>query len=103
MIVLSITLTILGLVFMVCGYTIRFKHKYNIINYFEEEKQKGMLDDNYAKGLGNITFYGGIIMTFMGGASFFMNMWSTMITFFVGVFGLCAIMVIHRIVSIKRP
>jgi len=63
---LGIRLMVLGVVFIGLGYAIRFNGKYDLINDFTADRAAGILDDEYAKGVGSIEFVGGIAMIPLG-------------------------------------
>lgn len=61
MIALKICFFFLGLVFLVFGYLIYFKGKYNLINGFEEDLKLGRKTASYAKRIGLIEFIIGLV------------------------------------------
>lgn len=61
MIVLKICFLFLGLAFLVFGYLIYFKGKYNLINGFEEDLKSGRKTTSYAKRVGLIEFIIGLV------------------------------------------
>ena len=61
MIILKIVTAVLGLMFLLFGYSIYFQGKYNLINGFEVDYQRGFKDEQYAKRVGLIEFIVGII------------------------------------------
>jgi len=99
---LGITLMVLGVVFIGLGYAIRFKGKYDLINDFTADRAAGILDDEYAKGVGSIEFFGGIAMIPLGVATILLEEIPALGIFGISVFGICIILVVHRIVSGKR-
>ena len=99
---LGITLIVLGAVFICLGYAIRFKGKYDLINDFTADRAAGILDNEYAKGVGSIEFFGGIAMIPLGVATILLDEIPALITFGIAVCGVCIILIIHRIVSGKR-
>ena len=62
----GIGLIVVGIVFIVFGFAIRFKGKYSLINDFIADKNMGILDDKYARQVGSIEFFGGIILSLVG-------------------------------------
>jgi len=99
---LGIMLMVLGVVFIGLGYAIRFKGKYDLINDFTADKAAGILDDEYAKGVGSIEFFGGIAMIPLGIAAILLEEIPALIVFGISVFGICIILIIHRIISARR-
>ena len=67
MIVLKICFALLGLAFLLFGYLIFFKKKYNLINDFEKDFKAGRKTETYAKKVGIIEFIIGIVflLTFL--------------------------------------
>lgn len=61
MIILKIVTAVLGLMFLLFGYSIYFRGKYNLINGFEVDYQRGFKDEQYAKRVGLIEFIAGIV------------------------------------------
>lgn len=61
MIILKIVTAMLGLMFSLFGYFIYFQRKYNLINGFEADYQRGFKDEQYAKRVGLIEFIAGIV------------------------------------------
>lgn len=66
MTILKYILLVLGFVFIIFGYKIYFKKKYNLINGFEEEYKTGRKTESYAKMVGIIELILGIILTIAG-------------------------------------
>lgn len=62
MIVVKIIALILGLAFLLFGYFIFFKEKYNLINGYEAERRAGRRDERYAKRVGLIEFILGAVL-----------------------------------------
>lgn len=93
MIGLGITLMVLGVIFIGFGYAIRFKGKYSLINDFTVDKAE------YAKRVGSIEFFGGIIMIPIGIVTIFLDEIPAIITFIASVFCICIVLIIHRIKS----
>lgn len=60
MLILKIALFIVGLMFLLFGYFIYFKKKYDLINGFEADFQAGRKDERYAQRVGLIEFIVGI-------------------------------------------
>ncbi len=66
MIVLKTTTIILGLAFLVFGYFIYFRKKYDLINDFKAEREAGRKGDQYARRVGLIEFAAGIVLLLIG-------------------------------------
>ena len=66
MIILKIASIILGVAFLLFGYSIYFKKKYHLINDFEADYREGRKDENYAKKVGLIEFAIGIALLAIG-------------------------------------
>jgi len=66
MIVVKIITVILGLAFLLFGYFIYFKKKYNLINGFSADYQAGRKNEKYAKRVGLIEFILGIVLLAIG-------------------------------------
>ena len=66
MIFLKILFVVLGLAFLLFGYFIYFKKKYNLINGFEADFKAGRKTEKYAKKVGIIEFIVGIILLITG-------------------------------------
>lgn len=66
MIVIKVDAIMLGLVFTLFGYFIYFRGKYNLINGFEIDYQRGFKDEQYAKRVGLIEFTVGVISLVIG-------------------------------------
>ena len=62
MLVLKICTVLLGLTFLLFGYFIYFRAKYNLINDFKAEYEAGRKDEQYAKRVGLIEFIVGIVL-----------------------------------------
>ena len=56
MIFLKVLAVVLGLAFLLFGYFIYFKKKYNLINGFEADFKAGRKKEEYAKKVGMIEF-----------------------------------------------
>ncbi|WP_085875560.1 DUF3784 domain-containing protein [Peptoniphilus vaginalis] len=63
MTLLKIILILVGLVFIIFGYLIYFKEKYNLINGFESDFKYGRKTESYAKKVGLTEFIIGIVVT----------------------------------------
>jgi len=100
----GIGLIIVGIIFVAFGFAIRFKNKYSLINDFIADKNMGILDDKYAKQVGNIEFFGGIILSLVGVFILFATLsFPILLSLMLScVFGMCATLLIHRYTSIKR-
>ena len=66
MIVLKVLAVVLGLAFLLFGYFIYFKKKYNLINGFEADFKDGRKNEEYAKRVGQIEFVAGIALLIAG-------------------------------------
>ena len=66
MTLLKIILILVGLVFIIFGYLIYFKEKYNLINGFESDYKSGRKSETYAKKVGLVEFMIGIILVVVG-------------------------------------
>ncbi|MDU1642880.1 DUF3784 domain-containing protein [Peptoniphilus harei] len=66
MTLLKITLTLVGVAFIIFGYLIYFKEKYNFINGFEGEFKSGRKTEVYAKKVGLVELIIGIIFILIG-------------------------------------
>ena len=66
MIVLKILAVVLGLAFLLFGYFIYFKKKYNLINGFEADFKAGRKKEEYAKRVGMVEFVVGIALLIAG-------------------------------------
>lgn len=62
MIFLKVLAVVLGLAFLLFGYFIYFKKKYNLINGFEVDFKAGRKKEEYAKKVGMIEFVVGIVL-----------------------------------------
>ena len=63
MTLLKIILILVGLDFIIFGYLIYFKEKYNLINGFESDFKYGRKTESYAKKVGLTEFIIGIVVT----------------------------------------
>lgn len=66
MTLLKIILILVGLAFIIFGYLIYFKEKYNLINGFEGDFKSGRKTESYAKKVGLIELVIGIIFVLIG-------------------------------------
>ena len=62
MLALIIICLLLGLAFVLFGYFIRFRGKYNLINEFEADFMQGRKTEEYAKRVGTIEFIIGVVL-----------------------------------------
>ena len=62
MIFLKVLAVVLGLAFLLFGYFIYFKKKYNLINGFEADFKAGRKKEEYAEKVGMIEFVVGIVL-----------------------------------------
>lgn len=66
MTLLKILLIILGVTFVIFGYFIYFKEKYNLINGFVADLKAGRKTEAYAKKVGLVELIIGIILIITG-------------------------------------
>ncbi|MBR6207927.1 MAG: DUF3784 domain-containing protein [Oscillospiraceae bacterium] len=66
MVVLKVLAVMLGLAFLLFGYFIYFRKKYNLINSFEADFKAGRKNEEYAKRVGMVEFVVGIAMLIAG-------------------------------------
>ena len=66
MLVLKILAILLGLAFILFGYFIYFRKKYNLINGFEADFKAGRKNEDYAKRVGMVEFVVGIAILIAG-------------------------------------
>ena len=66
MTLLKILLIIVGTIFILFGYLIYIKEKYNLINGFEEAYKAGRKTKSYAKRVGLVELIIGMILTLFG-------------------------------------
>lgn len=66
MTLLKIILILVGLAFIIFGYLIYFKEKYNLINGFESDFKSGRKTESYAKTVGLVELIIGIIFVLIG-------------------------------------
>lgn len=68
MTVLKVLSVVLGAAFLMFGYFIYFKKKYNLINGFEADFKEGRKNEEYAKRVGLVEFVVGIVLLIAGAA-----------------------------------
>ena len=66
MVVLKVLAVVLGLAFLLFGYFIYFRKKYNLINGFEADLKAGRKNEEYAERVGMVEFAVGIAMLIAG-------------------------------------
>ena len=66
MVVLKVLAVMVGLAFLLFGYFIYFKQKYNLINGYKADFKAGRKNEEYAKRVGMIEFVVGIAMLLAG-------------------------------------
>ena len=66
MVALKVLAVMVGLAFLLFGYFIYFKKKYNPINGYEADFKAGRKNEEYAKRVGMIEFVVGIAMLLAG-------------------------------------
>ena len=66
MVALKVLAVMVGLAFLLFGYFIYFKKKYNLINGYEADFKTGRKNEEYAKRVGMIEFVVGIAMLLAG-------------------------------------
>ncbi|MBR0087944.1 MAG: DUF3784 domain-containing protein [Lachnospiraceae bacterium] len=66
MVVLKVLAVVLGLAFLLFGYFIYFRKKYNLINGFEADFKAGRKNEEYAERVGMAEFAVGITMLIAG-------------------------------------
>ena len=66
MLVLKVVAVVLGMAFLLFGYFIYFKKKYNLINGFEADFKAGQKSEKYAKRVGMAEFVVGIALLIAG-------------------------------------
>ena len=64
--IIRLLAVVLGLAFLLFGYFIYFKKKYNLINGFEADFKAGRKKEEYAKKVGMIEFVVGIVLLITG-------------------------------------
>ena len=62
MLALKIILAIVGIAFVLFGYSIRFKKKYSLINGFDDAFKKREKTEEYAKRVGAVELVVGIVI-----------------------------------------
>ena len=68
MVVIKAICIVLGIAFIIFGYLIRFKKKYNLINGFMSDLKDGRKSESYAQRVGLFEFVIGIILLTAGAA-----------------------------------
>ncbi len=71
---LSIILTIMGIVFTIFGYLIYFKKNYKLINGFKNDLAKGGKNISYGKKVGLVELIVGVILILIGIYLLFTNL-----------------------------
>ncbi len=66
MIIIKIISFVLGIAFLLFGYFIRFRKKYDLINGFRADFQAGRKDEKYAERVGLIELIIGIVLLAIG-------------------------------------
>ena len=66
MTVIKIIAVILGAAFLIFGYFIFIKERYDLINGFEADRRAGRRDERYAKRVGLIELIVGAVMLIAG-------------------------------------
>ena len=66
MVVIKVLAILLGLAFLLFGYFICFKNKFNLINGFEADFKAGRKNEEYAKRVGMVEFVIGIALLIAG-------------------------------------
>ena len=66
MVVFKVLAVVLGLAFLLFGYFIYFRKKYNLINGFEADFKAGRKNEEYAERVGMVEFAVGIAMLIAG-------------------------------------
>ena len=66
MLFLTITALVLGLAFLLFGYFIYFRKKYHLINGFQAAWEAGRKDESYARRVGLIELWIGIVLLVTG-------------------------------------
>ncbi len=62
MLALKIISFLLGIAFTLFGYFIRFRGRYDLINGFEADCKQGRKTEAYARRIGTIEFFVGIVL-----------------------------------------
>ena len=66
MLIIKIIAIVLGIAFLLFGYFIYFRRKYNLINGFEADRKAGRKTEAYARCVGLIEFIAGIALLIAG-------------------------------------
>ena len=66
MLILKMISVLLGLAFILFGYFIYFREKYDLINGFEADFKMGRKNEDYAKRVGKVYLGIGIVIIIMG-------------------------------------
>ena len=66
MLIIKIIAIVLGIAFLLFGYFIYFRRKYNLINGFEADRKAGRKTEAYARRVGLIEFIAGIALLIAG-------------------------------------
>ncbi len=66
MVILIIALCLLGAAFLVFGYLIFFRGRYDLINGFEAERREGRKTERYARRVGLVEFICGLALIVIG-------------------------------------
>lgn len=66
MLILKMISVLLGLVFILFGYFIYFREKYDLINGFEADFKMGRKNEGYAKHVGKVYLGIGIVILIIG-------------------------------------
>lgn len=66
MLILKMISVLLGLAFILFGYFICFREKYDLINGFEADFKMGRKNEDYAKRVGKVYLGIGIVILIMG-------------------------------------
>jgi len=101
MTILKIILILVGMMFIVFGYAIWFKGKYNLINGFPNRNKRIKSNDSFAKMVGIIQFIGGIICCVVGVITFFLGDIYTLILFWICIAGVIIALFINQIKLFK--
>ena len=64
--VVKVIVLVIGAAFMIFGYLIYFRKRYNLINGFESDYREGRRGKRYAERVGLIEFIIGIILLLSG-------------------------------------
>ncbi|MCR3922858.1 MAG: DUF3784 domain-containing protein [Firmicutes bacterium] len=99
---LRVMLIFIGTLFIGFGYAIWFKQKYHLINNFENDKQRGKLNDAFAKRVGIIEFIGGIVCLLLGVVTMFLDEAFTVISFVTCIVGIILALIVNQVQSTKQ-